>query len=170
MPFSLYFWNQFFLQGAQQSKMLEGIPSDLYLAMQTEPLVYNSHNFCIKPDWFTGISSKSHTIKAMWPYPIPSITSQFTSIASIIIRWWYSSTPLCGTGSLFNMSSRYIWAFCFRVLIKIKPYPVPLSYQCPTSRARHRAGSDGPRTSGSYLYLKLCPRVFRFLVSTYHTK
>ena len=34
--------------------MLEGIPSDLYLAMQTEPLVYNSHNFCIKPDWFTG--------------------------------------------------------------------------------------------------------------------
>lgn len=44
------------LEGAQQSKMLEGIPSDLYLAMQTEPLVYNSHNFCIKPDWFTDPS------------------------------------------------------------------------------------------------------------------
>jgi len=44
------------LEGAQQSKLLEGINSDLYLAMQTEPLVYNSHNFCIKPEWFTDPS------------------------------------------------------------------------------------------------------------------
>ena len=37
-------------QGAQDSRMLKNLDSKLYQAIQTEKLVYNSHNYCIAPD------------------------------------------------------------------------------------------------------------------------
>ena len=49
------------VEGALSSRVLENVDKDLLLAVEDEPVVYNSHNLCVRTSLFkkdTGIFTK----------------------------------------------------------------------------------------------------------------